>query len=255
MASARPIPTSYYYSGQGRLGIGTRNASSGQLDNVLFIGNVTSLTIDIGTQKFEHKESMSGSRATDVSINQEKNASFKFNSESLRLDLLELGLYGTRSTVGSGSVVGETHVVKKGYAIPLKHPNVSSVVVKKAGAPVTESGNWDRDDKFGTVYILAGSAALSDGDTVTIDYSYAARDKIEAFTQATAPERYLRFEGLNTVDGSFRMIEIPRGAFDPMTGMELINEELGGGEFSGSILPDLTIVNGDSQYFREHRWN
>lgn len=85
MASVRPIPESYYYSGQGRLAIGDRNESTGALSNLVFVGNVTSLTIDIATTKFEHKESMSGGRLIDLTIIQEKNATFKFSSESLDL--------------------------------------------------------------------------------------------------------------------------------------------------------------------------
>lgn len=254
MAQSRPIPTSYYYSGQGRLGIGERNTSTGQLDNVLFIGNVTSLTVDIAVQKFEHKESMSGTRGIDQTVIQERNATFKFTAESLILDVLTLGLYGTKSAVTSGTVVGETHTVKRGQAIPLRHPKVSAVVVKKAGTAVNEGTNFDYDPGFGTVYVKAAAADLVDGDAVTVEYTYTAYDKIEAFTQGTAPERYLRFEGLNTVDGSLRLIEIPRAAMDPLTGLEFINEEFGSGEFNGNILPDLTITGGGlSQYFREKR--
>jgi hypothetical protein len=254
MAQSRPIPTSYYYSGQGRLGIGDRNSSTGQLDNVLFVGNVTSLTLDIAVQKFEHKESMSGSRGVDQTVIQERNATFKFTAESLKLELLTLGLYGTQSTVALGTVTGETHIVKKGYAIPLKHPKVSAIVLKKAGTAINESTNYDYDAGFGTIYIKTAAADLTDGDAVTVDYSYAAYDKIESFTQGTAPEKFLRFEGLNTVDGTLRLIEIPRAAMDPLTGLEFINEEFGSGEFNGNILPDLTITGGGlSQYFREKR--
>lgn len=254
MGQIRPTPTSYYYSGQGRLGIGERNASTGQLDNVVFVGNVTSLTVDIAVQKFEHKESMTGTRGVDQTTIQERNATFKFTSESLNLDLLALGLYGTSSAVSGGSVVGETHIVKRGQAIPLRHPKVSAVVVKKAGTAVTEATNYDYDADFGTVYVKAAAATLIDGDAVTVDYTYAAHNKIEAFTTGVSPERYLRFEGLNTVDGTYRLVEIPRASLDPLTGLEYINEEFGSGEFAGSILPDLTIVGGGaSQYLREKR--
>lgn len=249
MAEVRPTPTSYYYSGQGRLGMGVRDAATGRFDEMLFIGNVTSLTIDIAVQKFEHKESMTGQRAIDLTVVQEKNATFKFTAESLNLDLMAVALYGASAAVTSGSVASESHKIKKGQAIPLRYPNVSNVVVTGVDA-----ADYDVDSKFGTIYIKADAASAADGETITVAYSYGAHSKLEAFTQSTAPERYFRFEGLNTVDGSFRIIEIPRGAMEPMTGMELINEELGTGEVSGTILPDLTIVTpGISQYFRELR--
>lgn len=255
MASVRPIPTSYYYSGQGRLGIGERNATTGELSNVIFVGNVTSLTIDIAVDKFEHKESMSGNRGIDLTIIKEKNATFKFTSESLSLDALKLGLYGVSAAITGSNVVDEPHNdVKKGTAIPLKFPKVSSVVVKKAAVTMVEGTDYQVDEGFGTVYILASGATIVDGDDLTISYTYADHTDLQAFTTGTPPERYLRFEGLNTVDGSLRLLEIPRAAFDPLTGLEYINEELGSGEFGGNALPDLTIVGaGKSQYFRELR--
>lgn len=257
MAVVRPVPTSYYYSGQGRLGIGDRNTTTGQLDNVVFVGNVTSLTLDIAIQKFEHKEAQSGDRSIDLTVVQEKNATFKFTSESLSLNMLALGLYGTQSAVAGATVAGETHTVKKGYAIPLKHPKLTGAptVTKVAGSVVVAAANnWDYDAGFGTIYILAGATDLIDGDAVTIGYTYGGYDKNEAFTVQTPPERYLRFEGLNTVDGGLRLLEVPRAAFDPLTGLEFINEELGNGEFAGNCLPDLTVVTqGVSRYFREKR--
>lgn len=254
MANVRPVPSSYYYSGQGRLGIGDRDSTTGQLDNVVFVGNVTSLTMDIAIQKFEHKESMSGDRAIDLTVVQEKNATFKFTAESLKLDMLALGLYGTQGAVAGGSVVDETHKAKKGYAVPLKHPKVSGVVVKVGATTITEATNYDVDPGFGTVYIKSNAATILDDDVLLISYTYAGHDKLEAFTVQTPPERYLRFEGLNTVDGSLRLIEIPRAAFDPLTGLEFVNEELGSGEFGGNLLPDLTVTNNAlSRYFREKR--
>lgn len=255
MASTRPIPKSYYYSGQGRLGIGDRDPLTGEFSNLIFVGNVTSLTFDIATTKFDHKESMSGQRAVDLSIVQEKNATFKITAESLILDLLALGLYGASTVLASGTVASEAHKVVKGQAIPLKNPNVSGAVVtpQAGGTAYAEGTDYQIDEGFGTVYPLASGTMIED-EIVTIGYSHGAFDQIDAFTQFTAPERYLRFEGLNTVDGSLRLIEIPRAAFDPLTGMELINEELGTGEFNGTVLPDLTITaQGASQYFRERR--
>lgn len=256
--AARPIPESYYYSGQGRLAIGDRDPVTGDFSNVEFVGNVTSLTIDIATTKFEHKESMSGQRAIDRTIVQEKNATFGFTAESLILDLLSIGLYGASKGVSAGTIVAEEHVVIPGKAIPLKHPNVSDVVLTAIPAgggagTVVNAATYTIDEGFGTVYIPANSA-LTKGSKVTISYAHGKYDQIDAFTQGTPPERYLRFEGLNTVNGDLRLIEIPRAAFDPLTGLEFINEELGSGEFAGNVLPDLTITTKDnSQFFRERR--
>ena len=260
MATVRPIPKSYYYSGQGRLGIGDRDATTGELKNVVFVGNVTSLTVDIATTKFEHKESMSGDRAIDLTIVQEKNATFKFTAESLSLTLLAAGLYGTSTANAGATVASEIHLnAKKGTAIPLKFPNVSAVVVTTGASPgyataMVEGVDYAVDEGFGTIYLLAGGAVFTDGGGIKVAYTYGAFDQIDAFTQGTPPEKYIRFEGLNTVNGDLRLIDIPRASLDPLTGLEFINEELGSGEFNGNILPDLTVTNPAlSKYFRERR--
>jgi len=255
MASVRPVPTSYYYSGQGRLAIGDRDTTTGELSNMIFVGNVTSLTIDIATDKFEHKESMSGNRAVDVTVIKEKNATFKFTSESLILDLLSVGLYGTSASVTGAAVTNEAHFASPGKAFPLKYPNCSAISVEKTTGAVAlvEGTDFQYDAGFGTIYILSTSTVITAADTpVTVDYTYGNHTRLDAFMDGTPPERYLRFEGLNTIDGSLRLLEIPRAALDPLTGLEYINEELGSGEFGGNILPDTTILSG-SQYFRERR--
>lgn len=256
MASQRPIPTSYYYSGQGRLGIGDRDPVTGESYNVIFVGNVTSLTIDIATEKFEHKESMSGNRAIDLTVIQEKNATFAFTAESLQLDLLASGLYGDKASVTGASVATEVHRAKRGYAIPLKHPNVSGLTLTTVvgSTPLVENTDYIYDAGFGTVYILATSTVVDpgEGENINIAYTYGNYDLLNAFTTGTPPERFLRFEGLNTVNGDLRLIDIYRAAFDPLTGLEFINEEVGSGDFQGSILTDTTKATG-SQFFVEKR--
>lgn len=257
MATQRPIPESYYYSGQGRLGIGDRDPSTGALENVVFVGNVTQLTVNIETTKFEHKESMSGQRAIDLTFTQEKKATFQFIAESLTLRLLALGLYGAQATQAGGVIASEAHIATRGAAIPLKNPNVSSVVITRTTGAVVLVENTDYviDEGFGTIYINPTSSVITAPNTpVTVNYTHAGHDVLQAFTQAVPPEKYIRFEGLNTVNGDLRLIDIPRGAFDPLTGLEFINEELGSGEFNGSILPDLTITDASkSQFFTERR--
>lgn len=258
MATVRPIPESYYYSGQGRLGIGDRDPVTGKLSGVIFVGNVTSLNIDISVDKFEHKESMSGNRAVDLTIIKEKKATFKFTAESLDLDLLASGLYGQTSAVVGATAAGEVHFAERGKVVPLLHQNVTSITTITTVTGTTalvEDTDYTIDLGFGTIYIDLGSTVVDVlGEDIIITYVYGAYDRLEAFTTGTPPERYLRFEGLNTVNGDLRLLEVPRAAFDPLTGLQFINEELGNGEFGGSILPDVTITTtGLSQYFRERR--
>lgn len=255
--NARPIPESYYYSGQGRLGIGDRDPVTGKFSNVIFPGNVTSLTVDISTDKTEHKESMTGQRTVDRTIITQKNATFAFTAESLTKELMSVGLFGEHAEIPAGTVADEPHTCGgPGFAIPLTYQNVSDVVITMdggTGTPVVDV-DYEIDHGFGTIYVKEGSTVLIKDAKIKVAYSYGKATRIDAFTQGTPPERYLRFEGLNTDNGDLVLLEIPRAAFDPVTGREYINEEFGTAEFQGNILLDPTITTqGKSQFFRETR--
>jgi hypothetical protein len=250
----RPIPTSYYYSGQGRLLIGKRNATTGAGENFIAVGNVTSLTVDIATTKFEHKESMSGNRSIDATVITEQKGTFKFSTESLSLDNLALGLYGTKLTTTSGAVTAETHTYEAGHIIALKKPKVSAVIVKVGATTCVLGTDYDIDTDFGTIYPIATSTLIVDAAVVSVDYTAGAVDRMDAFTTGTAPERFLRFEGLNTYDGKLVLLEVFRAAVDPMTGLEYINQDFGKADFSGNILLDSLVTGSGSKYFREYQF-
>ncbi len=250
----RPIPTSYYYSGQGRLLIGSRNATTGAGENFIAVGNVTSLTVDLAVTKFEHKESMSGVRAIDATIITEQKATVKFSTESLSLDNLVVGLYGTKSTTSSATITAESHpnyVV--GSIICLKKPKVTTVVVKVGVTTCVLGTDYTLDADFGTIYPISTSTVIIADCTVLVDYISGVHDVLDALTSGAAPERFLRFEGLNTYDGKLVLLQMPRVALDPMTGLEFINENFGKADLSGNILLDSLITGGASQFFSQRR--
>ncbi len=73
---------------------------------------------------------------------------------------------------------------------------------------------------------------------------------MEAFTSAVSPQRWLRFEGLNTVDGTRVIIDMYKAQFDPLTNYGLIVEDIASIDMSGDILADTLVVTG-SQFFRQ----
>ncbi len=241
----------YYYSGQGSLYIAERDATTGKPKGFIPVGNVPELSIDIEITKFEHKESESGNRLLDLSIVKEKKGKFKFKLENLTLDNLALGLYGEKATVALGNVTGENVIAYKGKKLALAHPDVSSIVVKDDGDITTYVLDTDYtvDAKNGTITVLATSAIV-ELDVLHVAYSHAAYTNLEAFTSAASPERFLRFEGLNTVDNSTVIIDMYRASFDPLTNYGLINEELAAVDMAGSLLADSLVTSG-SQFFRQ----
>ncbi len=250
-----------YYSGQGSLYIATRNATTGKPEGFLPIGNVPELTIDIETTNFEHKESESGSRLTDLVIVKEKKGKFSFKLENLDLDNLALGLWGTKATVAGATVTDELIVIPAdgaGRRYPVTHPNISAVSVKDTagGGGITYVLNTDYtiDAVNGVIIPVVGgaidTATATVADNIYVSYTYASYVKVDAFTQANAPERWLRFEGINTVDGKKVIVDMFRAQFDPLTGYALLNEELGSVDMKGTVLADALQV-GASKFFRQ----
>jgi len=256
--------SNYYYSGQGSLYIAERD-TAGKPKGFIPVGNVPELTLNIETTKLEHKESETGARLIDLTIVQEKKGTFEFTLENLSLDNLAMALWGTKATVAGGTVSTTPEVlaipkaVVGGMRFPLVHPKVTAVVVKDATGttPYDLNDDYTVDAVNGNIIITAGGAiataaagAVSVGIDIQVTYTYAGYVKVDAFTNAAAPERWLRFEGINTVDGSTVIVDLFKAQFDPMTGYGLINEELGSVKMAGAILADTLQATG-SKFFRQ----
>lgn len=245
----------YYYSGQGSLYMAERDAATGAPKGFLGVGNVPELSIDIETTEFSHKESESGQRLEDLVITQEKSGTATFTMENVSQDNLAVALWGTTANVAGSSVVGEEHVAYAGKKIALAFPDVSAVVVKNEAGDTTYTVATDYtvDAKNGTITIVSGGTIV-DESNIQVDYTYAASKKLEAFTRAAAPERFLRFEGLNTVDESRVIVNIFRARFNPLTGYALINEEIAQPEVVTQLLADpFKTAAGVSKFFQQ--WN
>lgn len=252
---------STYYSGQGVVLMGERDAATGRPLGLKPIGNVTSLKIGIETSTIEHKESQSGQRAVDFRLTTETKANLTLTLEHYERANLALALRGEGVMVAAGAATGFASKFYGGAVMPLGHVKVSTVVVKKGGTTLVArsgSGNWDYELnadagslRFNGEAGTRATTALADGDALTVDYAYAAQVKVEALTQA-APERFLRFEGLNTLSGNAPVvIEVPRFVIDPAKEYSLISgEEAASFELSGSILMDGSITSG-SKFFRQ----
>ncbi len=242
-----------YYSGQGSLYMAERDATTGKPKGFVAVGNIPELTLDIEISKFEHKESESGDRLLDLTLITEKKGKFNFKLESMSLANLTIGLFGESATVALGNVVDEAVTARLGKRVALAHPDVSSVVVKDAATGLVTyvlNDDYTVDAKNGVLIFPTTPADIVADQALEVSYSHAAYDNLEAFTTAVAPERYMRFEGLNTVDGTRVIIDLPRAQFDPLTGYGLINEELGSITMAGSLLADEFITSG-SKFMRQ----
>jgi hypothetical protein len=251
-----------YFSGQGRLYYGVRNASGGP-EHLIAFGNVPKLETSIDVTKFEHKESMSGNRAIDLTIVKEKKGTFSFTLEDITLSNLALGFWGTAEDIAADTATSVDIVAKLGKRVPIRgFMNLSNIVVKDedTGLVTYEFGNsvdavgsknGYYDATYGVIVVFptatqtarSAAANITDNEVLTVTFDNAAASRMRALTE-TSMERFLRFEGLNTVDGEEVMIEIPKASIDPLTGLGLINEELGSFDLTGTILYDELQTTG-----------
>ena len=278
----------YYYSGQGSLYVAQRNAD-GTPQNFVELGNVPSLELSIEVTKFEHKESQSGSRAVDLTIVQEKNGTFTMNLESITPENLALAFWG-QSAANATAAFSDAHVVAKGIAATGAtadadsrmlvsgtagelYPGMAGVTVEDtaggggvsydfAGARGTTAtpagalnGYWDANGNihiFSTAEQTARSAPTviaNDDDLYVNGTGFSDNTQVDGFT-VSSQERWVRFEGLNTIDDKVVLIDIFKASLDPLTGYGVINEELASMEINGSMLYD-ELQPGTSKFFRQ----
>lgn len=233
-----------YFSGQGKVFIASR-ATNGLPAAMRWVGNVPDLKITLETEKLEHKESSSGQRLTDLSLITGKKASVEFTLEEFSSDNLALALYGSKSSITGSTVTGEVlaNPLAAGDYARLVNGKVSSVVIKdSAGTPATLVAGTDYEvasSDHGTLKILNIGSYVQ---PFKADYSYGEQINVGLF-QAAAPDRWLRFEGLNTADALKPvLIELYKVSLDPLAELALISDDLAKLTLSGAALYDASKV-------------
>lgn len=240
--------TSFYYSGQGIMMLATRDAN-GQPEGFRNVGNVSELSLNIDNTVFEHKESSTGARGIDLRIQQEVDAQVSATLESITAENLAVAIFGGTTATSAASVAAEVVTAYSGKTVALAHMDVSNVVVNGSGGTPThvEGTDYTVNPEHGSLNILE-SGSIVDASDIEVDYDYADYNTVSALT-AAAPERWLRFEGLNTAQGNEPVvIDVFRFQADPLNDFPIINDEVAQMTLEGSALLDANRQSG-SKYF------
>lgn len=132
----------------------------------------------------------------------------------------------------------------------------STMVVSAATLLGSAAGVEDTDFTVncegGSVNILSTSIIFPSGiSSIELAYSHTAHEQVDALT-TSKPERWLRFEGLNTARGLKPVIvDIFKFAPNPLAEQELINEEITQLTITGKALADSLRPVNTSKFFRE----
>lgn len=232
-----------YFSGQGRIYIGERDAQ-GNPKMLLPVGNVPKLSVNLSVETLEHKESQTGQRLTDLTIIKEKKGEFSCTLEEMLKVNMELALYGRSLSQAAGSVTDEplpSPAVAGGMAV-LNHQNVSNVLITDSSAtPKTlPSAQYRVNGAHGSIVFLDTTTGGPYQEPFKASYTHGEATVTSMFT-LPLPERWVRFEGLNTADGNRPVvIDLYRVAINPAKELSIITDELLQFELSGNVLADLT---------------
>ena len=249
---AKNSVVSNYYSGQGIVLMASRDVDGNPL-GFRNIGNVSALDIAVATTVAEHQESSTGARGIDLRLTTQIVANVNITMESFNAENLALGLYGDSATTTAGAVVDEVVICKLDKTVALNHLGVTNVVVKDTATGLVTylvDVDYTVNPEVGSINFISGGTPLTEDESLDISYDYADYDQVEALTVAQ-PERWLRFEGLNTADGNKAVVvDIFKFGADPLAQLALIGDAVGQIQLAGSALADTGRVTG-SKYFRQ----
>ncbi len=243
------------FIGQGKVLVGLRQASG--LPGLLrWLGNSPKFSMQLDEDTAQRNESYTGSRLPFRKATKARTGTISAIFDEMSNDNLALGLFASITAVAPGSpVVGQVFPTgaKVGNVLPANGKNLSALAVKDSTGAVktlTSGVNYIGD-------LFAGTAELIDITTggpyiqpFKLDYTPGAYTKVGAFNQASQ-DLYVRFDGVNTDDGSRIVCDIFRNRLKPLKEFVMIGDDYHDFELSGQMLADPTraAAGADGQFF------
>lgn len=233
------LTTNRYFRGQGNLFIGERDAS-GRPVSLRPVGNVPQLALSIQKNRTDHMESQSGDKRIDLRIDTGLNVTASMTLENIDKENLLLAFDGSTTTVAGATVTAESHVGYKGRAFALDKANITtftSLTSDPSGTTHVAGTDYIITPPSNIVFIPTTSA-IDDADPLLANYVAGSSEVVYAFNQ-TPTDKYLFFDGLNTVDSKKPVIvELFKCSIDPAAQTQLIADDLISLELNMTLLYD-----------------
>lgn len=229
------------YSLQGSFFSAVRHTTTGQPGKRTWLGNASAATLAMSVTKSDKNESFSGSRGLYGSLITAKSATLNITLDEFLVENLALALHSTPVAIASGSVSDEAlpSGLVAGDEVQLDKRFTSSLVLTDSAAtPATlvEGTDYEIVSAAGGIIKILDPIGLT--QPFEAAYSYAAADSLAIFANATPPERWIFFDGINTVTGNKVILDLFRVQFDPVSDFGLINDDWGGLQLTGTLLLD-----------------
>lgn len=126
---------------------------------------------------------------------------------------------------------------------------VSGATFSNGGAS-TLTTDYVINAEAGSIFLPTTSGIPVDTN-IHISYTHATLDRVDSFVVGQ-PEIWVRFEGLNTAKSNETfVVDIFKFTPDPLSEQQLIGDDVGAIELTGSALADTDRPPGTSQFFRQ----
>jgi hypothetical protein len=127
--------SSQYFSGQGVVMIGSRDAN-GNPTGLRALGNVSDLKLTVATTIVDHKNSQDGQRATDARLRTDIKSTASLTLDSWFAANLAKALSGDNTVIPAGAVAAGAVNCYPGLISPLAYINTSNLVLTSATSTV-----------------------------------------------------------------------------------------------------------------------
>jgi len=235
----------YSYIGSGRVALREIGGTKGLIE----VGNCSALSFSVTEETKELKDYTQPGGGTFNEVKRITAVESTMTLHELNATNLARALYGSTTSVTTATVTDEAHAdVNVGDFVATTHLATTITNVKKGSTVLTE--NTDYEVRPSGVVILSGGA-IANGDDITITYSKATADIVQALT-SSGKEYELVFTGLNEArSGKLTRVTAYRVKVGALASLGLIGDEYAAMEVSGKLLKDTTKIGaGVSQYFK-----
>lgn len=235
--------TTEYFSMQGRVAIGVRNAD-GSRAPARWVYDASTLEWDFQVDRDEKIESYSGARGLAGTMAKKKAMTVKLTLGQINDSNAALSIAGKTVQVTGGTATDENiGDVKPGDMVALDNVLVTSLVLSGT-APATPVLDTDYTVNTDTGVVTFLTACTG----VKASYTYGAYSIVTALT-AKPQDLYVLFDGMNTVDGATLLArgEVHRIQFDPTNTLSLINDTFADMQLTGAARIDPVRIS-DAKY-------
>lgn len=235
----------YSYLGSGRVYLREIGSALGLVE----VGNCSALSFSVTEETKELKDYTQPGGGTYNEVKRISAVECSITMHDMNAANLARALYGSASVVATGTVTDEAKAdVNPGDFVPTDSLPTAITTVKKGAATLVEGVAYEA--RPGGIYIIPGGGIVA-GDDITITYTRAAADVVQALTNS-GKEYELLFDGLNEArSGKKTRVRAWRVKVGALANLGLIGEEYAAIEATGKLLKDTTKTGaGVSQYFR-----